>query len=1171
MMEYITLNQALTKPFLFSSVCTYPKMIQSTHYLFKSCSISLLFTLMILSLPCADNIDTTVISDGGPGPYCISTRFIDSATLTVRLKDSTQTPPWNWIRDLNSILFLSPIDSGIPISVSFKTDFYGLPKVYSLFTKKFYSPSDTQELILKQSKRSFSLNDDNQLKISGYKSVGVSIGSFGQINIAQGLDVQIGGDIRPGTEISAHLSDEGSSLEGNTREISDFDMVYITLKDPLFDVTAGDQSLSWLPGGILSGNKKIKGLSANVHKKLWHIGAFGALSGGKYAFEQFRAVTGIQGPYSLKGNGERGFIYPVSGTVKCRLNGVLLGEGTDEDFTVDYDLGTVTFTSKTAVTDDDIIKVEYEYKLFDFQRVVLGGSAGFHTPDSALSAEGVLWSEFDNKNNPIDLSFSSEELRILKGSGDTPPQGGALNSEAVHPNDVAKEDAIHPLYKIKKDSSGLSYFEHIRFNRLKPDSNSGFFNVWFSSTADGKGEYERTYSALYKDYIYHYTGVGKGSYTPRISLTTPKRLTSGELGVHLRYPLLKADIAIAGQEHDKNLFSSKDDNDNLSSSGRINVTAGRRVYDKRSLWFTGNLSGTSRRFEGELVSAWDRYTNWNDRSMTLTPKQLLLWETGSGLTIIPGLWTQVNYGQNRQESLIATDKLNNTTNYTVNKHLQLIYNGTYFRHNPLNSNRYSHTQQITSKSTFANHELTTDLEEEWREDSLHNGNGMMTAGLGYTFTPWALKQQLSFDKLKRGTGEIFSSNDSGYQFQWDQALQHTLFSIWKIDATSHFYQQVLTDAAKTTSLLINMHGELETESKRFSTQHTYRSSSERSTSYITVPIYAGKGLGTHIIDTTKIHGDTTLDYFIPHIPGDWIIERREVSDEHSDARMKKTLLTLSWSLDPPEKATGIIGDLRWEGTLSCEEYNSSEKNEVSSWFPGYKSLQLSSKKQWSSAIQYSELSYRQDIDWTHPSISTFTASLNAEPFLKQILSYRETGLESGLSFRTVSKNSKISYNLRYTSLFHDDSSSVDYDMYDLGLEFSQRFELKHGFGFYIQENTGIGRESFHGETSVKEPFNLSKQFYAQINPGMTFKLNNVGWAELSYTFSQVAIPGEFDYRVARGYQSGISHVLSLTSDIRIGKYFSVRAMYHGEFRKNSVQKVFDNRDNVFSMEMKAFL
>jgi hypothetical protein len=1134
---------------------------------FTSTLLTVLFSFTLLeALP----VDTTIYSNGGPGPYCVSTSFIDSTTLKVSLKDSTQTPPWTWIKDLNSILFFSPIDSGVPIRISFTTDYYGLPKVYSLFTKKFYTPSDTQKLSLTQKKRSFSLNDNDQLQISGYKSVGVSIGSFGQINIAQGLDIQIDGDVRPGTEISAHLSDQGSSLEGNTREISDFDMVYITLKDPLFDITAGDQYLSWLPGGILSGNKKIKGLSINVHKKLWHVGAFGALSGGKYAFEQFRAVTGIQGPYTLKGNGERGFIYPVNGTVRCRLNGILLSEGPDEDFTVDYDLGTITFTSKVAITDDDIIKVEYEYKLFDFQRVVLGGSAGIHSPDSSVSAEGVIWSEFDNKNNPIDLTFTNEERRILRNSGDSPPQGTTYNSESVHPNDVAREDAIRPLYKMKIDSSGLKYFEHVRFNRLKPDSTSGFLNVWFSNAGKGKGEYERTYSTLYKEYIYYYTGSGAGTFTPRISLTTPKRLTSGELGVHLNYPLLKADIFVAGQEQDKNLFSSKDDNDNLSSSGRFNFIAGRRSFDKRSIWFTGNFSGSSDRFEGDLVSAWDRYNNWNDRTLTTSPAKLLLWETGSGITFIPGLWTQVNYGQNRKATLIMTDKVNNRTSYTINKNLNLTYNGTYFRHNPQNSNRYSHTQELSSKSTIANQDFITTLKEEWREDSLHNGNGMLTAGLEYTFSPWALKQQLTFDKLKNGAGEIFSSSDSGYQFQWDQSLQHTLFSIWKVDATTHFYQQMLQDATKTTALLVNFHGELESGSKRFSTQHSYRTSSERSTSYITVPIYTGKGLGTHIIDTARIQGDTTLDYFIPHIPGDWIIERREASDQQSDAQMKKTILNLSWTLEPPEKVNGILGDLRWEGNLSCEEYISSG-NDVTTWLPGCKSIRLSSQKKWSTQVQYCDLSYRQDIDWTHPSKSTITASLNAEPFLKQILSYRETGVESELSFNTFSKNSKISYNLKYLSLFHDDSAVVDYDVYDVGLEFSQRFELKHGFGVYVQEYAGIGKESRNEEGHLKVPFSFSNQFYAQINPGITFKLNNIGWSEMSYTYSQVAIPGEFDYRIARGYTTGTSHVLSFTADVRIGKYFSVRGMYRGEFKRNSSQSEFDNKDNVFSMEMKAFL
>ncbi len=1133
------------------------------------CSATL-FILCFSSFPRAQSIDTTIFGDGGPGPYCISTHFIDTSTLTVHLQDSSGTPPWNWIKDLNSILFFSPIDSGIPIQISFKTDYYGLPKVYSLFPKTFFTPSDSFQPATSTSKRFFSLNDNEQLQVSGFKSVGVSIGTFGQVNIAQGLDIEINGEIRPGTEIGAHLSDQGSSLEGNTREISDFDMVYITLKDPLFDVTAGDQYISWLPGGILKGNKKIKGLSVNVHKKLWHVGAFGALSGGKYAYDQFRAVTGIQGPYTLKGNGEKGFIYPVNGTVKCRLNGKLLDEGEDKDFTVDYDLGTISFTSKTVVTDDDIVKVEYEYKLFDFQRVVAGGTAGIHSGDSSIRVEGVIWSEFDNKNNPIDLSFTSEDLRILKNAGDAPPQGTAFNMESVHPNDVSKEDAYYPLYKIGKDSAGYTKFTHFRYDKSKPDSNSGFFKVSFSKVGEGEGEYVQSTDSYYKDYIYVYEGPGKGSFTPRISMTTPKRLTSGEMGIHLNYPLLKADLNFVGQEQDKNLFSSKEDNDNLSSSGRFNFTAGNKTFSKRSVWVTGKLSGSSTRFEDELISAWDQYNNWNDRSLDISQKQLLLWEAGSGVTFLPGLWTQLIYGQNRKASLIATDKINNTTSYSIGKNLNFTYNGNYYRHNPLNSDRYSHTQQFVSKFTPDKHEIIATLKEEWRKDSLHNGNGMQTAAIEYAYIPWALRQQLSYDKLKHGHGEIFSSSDSGYQFQWAQSLKQTLFSIWNIDATSHFYRQVLKDKSKTTALLVDFHGEFESQSKRFSSEHFYRTSSERSTSYITVPIYAGKGLGTHILDTTRIHGDTTLDYFIPHVPGDWIVEQREASDKMSDAMMKKTLLTFSWSYTPPDNLDGFLGDLRWEGDLSCEEYVDAARKSGITWLPGVSSLKLTSQKKWSEQVTYCDLSYRQDIDWTHPTNNNISFSLNSEPFLHQLLSYRESGFESGLSLNTVSKNSKIVYGIKYISLFHDDSSATDYDAYNAGLEFSQRFELNHGLGIYCQENAGIGKETRKDGLPPK-PFNLANQYYAQLNPGITFKLNKIGWSEASYTFSQVTIPGEYDYRIARGFSSGISHVLSFTADFRIGKYFSVRGMYRGEFRKSGNQKEFDNKDNVFSMEMKAFL
>ena len=164
-------------------------------------------------------------------------------------------------------------------------------------------------------------------------------------------------------------------------------MIYVTLSDPKFDILAGDQYINWPMQGILSGQKKIKGLSVSVHPGLFSMGAFGALSGGNFTRETWHGKNGLQGPYSFSGKGEQGIITPIAGTIKLKVNGKILEEGEDKDFIVDYDLGSVTFNPKILIRDEDLIIVEYEYKLFDFQRSVLGTTAGFSTRDSTFSVK----------------------------------------------------------------------------------------------------------------------------------------------------------------------------------------------------------------------------------------------------------------------------------------------------------------------------------------------------------------------------------------------------------------------------------------------------------------------------------------------------------------------------------------------------------------------------------------------------------------------------------------------------------------------------------------------------------------------------------------------------------------------------------------------------------------
>ncbi|MBD3321335.1 MAG: hypothetical protein GF350_09605, partial [Chitinivibrionales bacterium] len=262
-----------------------------------ACSALLVFCL--LNIPAsAAIIDTSFSADGGPGPYSLGRSFIDTASLQIAIADSVYKtiPPYTYIAQSNSILFSEPIDSGTTIRVRYSTRFEGLSKTHYLYRKTYIDTHDTSlDLYQENAPDAPPLFYDEDLSISGYQSVGVSIGNAGGTNFEQALDVSIFGEIAPETELKGHLSDQGSTLEGATREISEIDMIYITLTNPRYAATVGDQYLSWPSGGLLFGEKKIKGLSAAYTPKWGHVKGFGALSGGKFAVQNIRGSNGIQG------------------------------------------------------------------------------------------------------------------------------------------------------------------------------------------------------------------------------------------------------------------------------------------------------------------------------------------------------------------------------------------------------------------------------------------------------------------------------------------------------------------------------------------------------------------------------------------------------------------------------------------------------------------------------------------------------------------------------------------------------------------------------------------------------------------------------------------------------------------------------------------------------------
>jgi len=1109
-------------------------------------------------------IDTTLYGDGGPGPYCLGSSFIDTSSLRIKCGDGA-TPQWTYIAERNAVLFSSSIDNGLPIRVAFNSFFYGVPKIYSLYPKTYLDRYDTTQMSDSAAALLAPPRREDKIKVAGYKSIGVSVGSFGQINLEQGLDVQIGGEIKPQTTVKAHLADQGSSLDGETREISDFDRIFIELDDPSYRAVAGDQYVAWPFPGLLSGEKKIKGLSAHYapRKTPFSIGAFGALAGGQLAIETKQGKTGVQGPYYLNGNRERDFIQIVSGTVKIRLNGRELEEGSDRDFIVDYGLGTVTFTPKNLIKNEDLIRMEYEYKLFNYQRTLLGASMAAAPRDSSFSMQGVFWSESDNKNNPIDLTLTNSEIAVLRGSGDNLPY--ASTAKGVHPNDVAKESQFYPLYR-KNTIAGDTFFVYTPFDLDNPDSVLGYFYVWFRPVTDGeKGDY-RLLSTDVRGPVYVYAGKDSGTYTDLQPLPAPQARRSGEIKAELRLKGLSATLNVAGQDIDRNLFSRLDDKDNQASATNFTFCAGTRERDRRSVWLSGSHRFTSRQFDAEVLSAYDRKELWDDTQLSVTRAGRHLWDAAVGGTLLPGLATSLSYAQNRNDSLCATDRFSPALGYAWKERFSLDYQGSFFRHFNAGEKGAGRREYGTARVAFPNHEISLLYRDEWRSNERAAGSGLYEAGISYDCSPLALREKISYVSKRKSRNGGSGSGDTGYSVRWEQSLDHSFLPAWKINGLSSFDRSENYGTDRSVTMLLDLTSDVSPKTSGFTSRQRFRVNTEQVSSFIQIPVFAGKGLGTHVFDSVR-------QEYVPHLPGDYFIQQQDVYDQSSSLRVRKTSADVTWSFEPRRPFPGILNDLSWQGALFGEEHIDAGKTALTTWMPGYSSLSsYFGDAVAGDLVRYADLSYRQDITWAPRGDSGAFAKgrLSVTPSYRKIRGYGEGGIETRLESDRTALLWTLGGALNLLSLNHDDTAGINnYSVYDRRMELSQKHRLSRTTTLSILEIAGLAHKAIGSSAGGPVPFDSI--FYFQFVPSFSWQPSGKGEFAVIYTYSAAPFAGEVDYRMARGFSGGVSHRLQMTADIKIGERFLVVGTYRGDVRRPVNVLAFEQASHLFSLEVRLFM
>ena len=406
------------------------------------------------------------------------------------------------------------------------------------------------------------------LNYRGSISRSILAGNNQDLSLNSNLNLQFSGKIDPETEIAAVITDNNIPIQpdGATRQIQEFDKIYIQVRRKNISLLAGDYEIGSQQGYFMKYYKKLRGATLTnqiglPNKNTLNSKTSFAISRGKFSRMVINGIEGNQGPYKLIGAEGESFIIILSGTEKVFLDGLVMQRGLQDDFTIDYNRGDFSFTSKRMITKDSRIIVEFEYVVQNYVRSILTLSESLKIGKSAINVQ--VYSEQDGKNVSGTLSLTPAEKLALSQAGDN------TSLAIVQSLDTSSANPIK--YQL---IDSLGYKDILVYRSNDPAAK---YTASFAFVGNGNGDYildadEGVNGRIFK-WVKPENGISKGNYSPQKKLIAPTLQQMAT--VSILTPLgtnmnLMSEIALT--RFDKNRFSSLDSKDDPGYAGKLALT-----------------------------------------------------------------------------------------------------------------------------------------------------------------------------------------------------------------------------------------------------------------------------------------------------------------------------------------------------------------------------------------------------------------------------------------------------------------------------------------------------------------------------------------------------------------------------------------------------------------------
>ncbi|MBN2171069.1 MAG: hypothetical protein JW819_07115 [Candidatus Krumholzibacteriota bacterium] len=437
-----------------------------------------------------------------------------------------------------------------------------------------------------------------ELNLGGSKSLVVRVGSGEDVALEQTLRLQLEGRLSDSTRVEAVLRDDDLPFqpEGNTERLEELDKVFLRVTGPAGRAQVGDFVFAARERELTPFDRDFQGIEGEVAGARGAVGAWLARSQGVFRSAEFWGEEGLQGPYELLSALRRDGAVILAGSEAVTVNGRRLARGRDQDYTIDYGQGTLSFTHRVPVGAGDLIRVDFRYSQEAWRRGAWGASAR-----GRLGPLRLDWLHFDERDDtarPLAFTLTDERRDTLAAAGDDPERaiaGGVIDRPGEGRYVLTHENPADP------EQDTYAWVDSL-----------GDYDLRLREMGAGRGDYRLAGISDAGERIYAYAGPGGGSFALGEALPLPEGYRLESLRLDWAAGAARAEAELALSDRDANLLSDLDDGDNRGLAGLLRLAAPLAAPGGRPL--TLSLSGRHRdedfHFPGASRGA-GHYRSWN--------------------------------------------------------------------------------------------------------------------------------------------------------------------------------------------------------------------------------------------------------------------------------------------------------------------------------------------------------------------------------------------------------------------------------------------------------------------------------------------------------------------------------------------------------------------------------